>query len=103
MKDSNKTSGQLHRKHEFHAELSFLDKSVDVVPLVVVQSSQVPHAHSSSNEQNNPTPQKEKKKKNSKTKCNATSCFIISARTTTDKDTEGKASFRKISNDGEIN
>ena len=63
MKDSNKTSGQLHRKHEFHAELSFLDKSVDVVPLVVVQSSQVPHAHSSSNEQNNPTPQKAKKKR----------------------------------------
>ena len=62
VKDSNKTSGQLHRKHEFHAELSFLDKSVDVVPLVVVQSSQVPHAHSSSDEQNNLTPRKATKK-----------------------------------------
>ena len=52
-----------------------------------------------------PHHEKQKKKKNSKTKCNATSSgngFIISARTT-DKDTEGKASFRKISNDGEIN
>ena len=50
--------------------------------------------------------EKQQKKKNSKIKCNATSSgngFIISARTTTDKDTEGKASFRKISNDGETN
>ena len=62
MKDSNKTSGQLHRKHEFHAELTFLDKSVDVVPHVLVQSSQAPHTHSSSDEQNNPTPPKATKK-----------------------------------------
>ena len=57
VKDSNKTSRQLHRKHEFHAELSFLDKSVDVV-----QSSQAPHTHSSSDEQNNPNHQKQQKK-----------------------------------------
>ena len=54
IKDSNCKSGEGTRKHPYMSNLSFLDKSADVVPAVVVESTQVPHPHSSSDEDNQP-------------------------------------------------
>ena len=93
VKDCNKSSDKLYRKHDFQAELSFLDKSVDVVPNVVVKSSQVSHTHSPSDSDDIIIPHHQSKKLKT-VKQNVMQHlldFIISARTTTDKESEGKA------------
>ena len=86
VKDYEEKSGQGTRKHECSADLAFLDKSADVVPTVVILSSQDTFSARKMIRQNDTISQMpNNQRKNYETDCDAAFTrylVIISASTT---------------------